>query len=75
MCRSLSAPAAVQIAGPGGDGLLHGQLPVHQSAVGVVDRVDRGEQVHGLVDPPVLGERGPASGVGRPSRPNIRSRS
>ncbi len=38
--------------------LLHGELPVHQPAVGVVDRVDQREQVHGLVDPPVLGERG-----------------
>jgi hypothetical protein len=52
-------------------GFLHGELPVHQAAAGVVDRVDHGEQVHGLVDPPVLGERGPERG---PSRPNIRSR-
>ncbi|MDX2917197.1 hypothetical protein PV370_04195 [Streptomyces sp. NE06-03C] len=38
-------------------GLLHGELSVHQPPVGVVHRVDQGQQVHGLVDAPVLGER------------------
>lgn len=31
-----------------------GERTVHQTAVGAVDRVDHGEQVHGLVDPPEL---------------------
>src|SRR5438445_87855 len=53
------APAAMaDRAGQPVAGLLHGQLPVHQPPVGVVNRVDDSEQVHGLVDPPVLGERG-----------------
>jgi hypothetical protein len=33
-------------------GLLDGELPVHLSAVGVVDRVDDPEQVQGLGDAP-----------------------
>lgn len=57
------APAAVaDRAGEPVAGLPHGELPVHQPPVGVVDRVDHGEQVHGLVDPPVLGERRPQRG-------------
>jgi hypothetical protein len=55
-------------------GLLHREPPVHLPAAGVVHRVDHGQQVQGLGDPPVLGERLPQRG-GRPSRPNIRSRS
>jgi hypothetical protein len=43
-------------------GLLDGELPVHQPPVGVVHGVDQGQQVHGLVDPPVLGERRPQRG-------------
>lgn len=38
-------------------GLLHGQLPVHLAEVGVVDGVDHREQVQGLGDTAVLGER------------------
>lgn len=40
-------------------GLLGSELLVHLPAVGVIDWVDDGEQVQGLGDPPVLGERLP----------------
>lgn len=43
-------------------GFLHGELPVHLTAVGVVGRVDHSQQVLGLGDPPVLGERRPERG-------------
>lgn len=37
--------------------LLDGELPVHLPPAGVVDQVDDPQQVQGLGDPPVLGER------------------
>ncbi len=60
--RLTDLPAAAVADRPGEPvaGLLHGELPVHQTPVGVVDRVDHGEQVHGLVG----GRRGPGRRLG-----------
>jgi hypothetical protein len=52
-----SAPLAVaHVPGQLVAGLLHGELPVHLSAVGVVHRVAHPQQVLCLRDPSVLGE-------------------
>lgn len=66
--------AVAHVAGKLVPRLLHGQLPVHLPAVGVVDRVDDPQQVLGLDHPPYSASACP-SGVGCPSQPNIRSRS
>jgi hypothetical protein len=71
--HDLAALAVADVAGELVPGLLDGELPVHLSAVGVVDRVDDPEQVQGLGDP--YSANACPKGVGRPSRPNIRSRS
>lgn len=63
VCPADLAPVAMAVsAGKAVAGLLHGELPVHKPAVGVVDRADQGEQVHGLVDAAALGERGAERG-------------
>jgi hypothetical protein len=69
-----AALAVAHVAGELVTGFLHGELAVHLTAVGVVDRVDHPHQVLGLGDPPVLGERLPQRGRVSP-RSNIRSRS
>ncbi len=62
-----AALAVAHVAGELVAGLLHGELPVHLTPVGVVHRVDHsGSSVFAIR---------PYSEVGRPSRPNIRSRS
>ncbi len=71
-----AALSVAPVAGEPVAGLLHGELPVYLPAVGVVDRVDHPQQVLGclvLAIRPYSANAAP-SGVGRPSRPNMRSR-
>ncbi len=70
----LAAFAVADHPGQAVAGLLDGELAVHPAPIGVIDWVNEAEQVHRLVDAPVLGERLPERG-GVPARPNIRSRS
>jgi hypothetical protein len=54
-----AALAVADVPGEGVAGLLDAELLAHLPPVGVIDRVDDLEQVQGLGDAPVLGERLP----------------
>jgi hypothetical protein len=58
----LAAFAVADDSGQAVAGLLDGELAVHPAPVGVIDRVNEAEQVHRLVNAPVLGERLPERG-------------
>lgn len=60
--RDLSAPAVANVPGELVAGLPDGELTVHLAPVGVVRRIDHPQQVQGLGDSPVLGERGAQRG-------------
>lgn len=69
-----AALAVTHVAGRLVAGFVHGDMPVHLAAVGVIDRVDDALQVLGPGDAPVLGER-LSQRDRRSSRPSARSRS
>ena len=70
----LAAVAVADLAAEAVAGFLHGELPVHPPLVAAVNGVDEREQVQGLGDPAYSMNACP-SGVGCPSRPNIRNKS
>lgn len=55
-------PAVADIAGELVPGFLDGELIVHLAPTGVVHGAEDGQEVQGLGDPPILGERGPEWG-------------